>query len=71
MIFGMGAFAIENARTALVGGAEQVAVVCRRHGTVSSKIIDYLNFAIPYDDSFKHDKKYDCSYIANIVAVPG
>ena len=57
VIVGMGAFAIENARTALVGGAEHVTVVCRRHGTVCPKIIDYLNFATPYDDSFKHDKK--------------
>jgi hypothetical protein len=57
VIVGMGAFAIENARTALEGGASHVTVVCRRHGTVCPKIIDYLNFATPYDDAFKHDKK--------------
>ena len=57
VIVGMGAFAIENARTALEAGARHVAVVCRRHGTVCPKIIDYLNFATPYDDAFKHDKK--------------
>ncbi len=57
VIIGMGAFAIENARTALVGGAKHVTVVGRRHGTVCPKIIDYLNFTTPYDDSFKHDKK--------------
>ena len=57
VIVGMGAFATENARTALEGGARQVTVVCRRHGTVCPKIIDYLNFATPYDDNFKHDKK--------------
>jgi len=57
VIVGMGAFAVENARTALVGGARHVTVVCRRHGTVCPKIIDYLNFTTPYDDSFKHDKK--------------
>jgi hypothetical protein len=57
VIVGMGAFAVENARTALVGGASHVTVVCRRHGTVCPKIIDYLNFATPYDENFKHDKK--------------
>ncbi len=57
VIVGMGAFAVENARTALEGGASHVTVVCRRHGTVCPKIIDYLNFATPYDDAFKHDKK--------------
>ncbi len=57
VIVGMGAFAIENARTALEAGARHVTVVCRRHGTICPKIIDYLNFATPYDDNFKHDKK--------------
>jgi cation diffusion facilitator CzcD-associated flavoprotein CzcO len=57
VIVGMGAFAIENARTALEAGARHVTVVCRRHGTICPKIIDYLNFATPYDNAFKHDKK--------------
>jgi len=57
LIVGMGAFAVENARTALEGGARHVTVLCRRHGTVCPKIIDYLNFATPYDDAFRHDKK--------------
>lgn len=57
VIAGMGAFAVENARTALEGGARHVTVVCRRHGTVCPKIIDYLNFTTPYDDAFKHDTK--------------
>ncbi len=57
VIIGMGAFAVENARTALEGGARYVTVVCRRHGTVCPKIIDYLNFTTPYDENFKHDKK--------------
>ena len=56
-IVGMGAFAVENARTALEGGASHVTVVCRRHGTVCPKIIDYLNFTTAYDENFKHDKK--------------
>lgn len=57
VIIGMGAFAIENTRTALEAGAEHVTVVCRRHGTVCPKIIDYLNFSTPYDDDFQHEKK--------------
>ena len=57
VVVGMGAFAVENVRTALEGGASHVTVVCRRHGTVCPKIIDYLNFATPYDKAFKHDKK--------------
>jgi hypothetical protein len=56
-IIGMGAFAVENARTALESGARHVTVVCRRHGTVCPKIIDYLNFTTPYDENFKHDNK--------------
>ncbi len=57
VVVGMGAFAVENARTALEGGARQVTVIGRRHGTVCPKIIDYLNFATPYDEAFRHDKK--------------
>jgi thioredoxin reductase len=57
VIVGMGAFAVENARTALEAGARHVTVVGRRHGTICPKIIDYLNFATPYDEEFKHDKK--------------
>lgn len=57
VVVGMGAFAIENVRTALEGGARHVTVVCRRHGTVCPKIIDYLNFVTPYDETFQHDKK--------------
>ncbi|RJQ87930.1 MAG: FAD-dependent oxidoreductase [Desulfobacteraceae bacterium] len=57
VVVGMGAFAVENVRTALEGGARHVTVLCRRHGTVCPKIIDYLNFVTPYDEAFKHDKK--------------
>lgn len=57
VVVGMGAFAVENARTALENGAQQVHVVCRRHGTVCPKIIDYLNFSTPYNDNFEHDKR--------------
>lgn len=57
VIIGMGAFAVENTRTALEGGARHVTVVSRRHGTVCPKIVDYLNFITPYDEAFQHDKK--------------
>ena len=57
IVVGMGAFAVENVRTALQAGASHVTVVCRRHGTVCPKIIDYLNFATPYNDRFQHDRK--------------
>jgi hypothetical protein len=57
VVVGMGAFAVENVRTALENGASHVTVVCRRHGTVCPKIIDYLNFATPYDERFQHEKK--------------
>ncbi len=57
VIVGMGAFAVENARTALEAGARHVTVVCRRHGTICPKIIDYLNFTTPYDEEFKHPNK--------------
>ncbi len=57
VIVGMGAFAAENARTALEAGARHVTVVCRRHGTICPKIIDYLNFSTPYNERFEHDRK--------------
>jgi hypothetical protein len=57
VVVGMGAFAVENVRTALEGGARHVTVICRRHGTVCPKIIDYLNFVTPYDEAFRHDRK--------------
>lgn len=57
VIVGMGAFAIENTRTALENGASHVTVVCRRHGTVCPKIIDYLNFSTPYNEKFEHERK--------------
>lgn len=55
IVVGMGAFAVENVRTALENGASKVTVVCRRHGTVCPKIIDYLNFVKPFDENFQHD----------------
>jgi len=55
VIAGMGAFAVENVRTALENGAAEVTVVGRRHGTVCPKAIDYLNFVKPWDANYKHD----------------
>ena len=55
VIAGMGAFAVENVRTALEQGASEVVVVGRRHGTICPKAIDYLNFVKPWDDKYKHD----------------
>ena len=45
VVYGMGAFALENVRTALEAGANFVHVVCRRGGTVCPQIVDYINFA--------------------------
>ena len=44
VVVGMGAFAVENARTALENGAAHVTVLARRHGTICPKFIDYINF---------------------------
>merc|ERR1712106_645189 len=55
VIFGCGAFAIENVRTALEAGAAHVTVVARRLGTICPKIIVYLNFVKPWDAEYRHD----------------
>jgi len=55
VVFGMGAFAVENVRTALEGGAAHVTVVARRLGTICPKIIDYLNFVKPWDAHYRHE----------------
>lgn len=54
-IFGMGAFAVENVRTALEAGAAHVTVVARRMGTICPKMIDYLNFVKPWDEQYRHE----------------
>jgi hypothetical protein len=54
VIFGFGAFAVENVRTALESGAAHVTVVARRRGTVCPKMIDYLNFVKPWDEHYRH-----------------
>ena len=56
LIVGAGAFAAENVRTAFEHGADRVAVVQRRRGSVCPLIVDYLNFVRPYDLDFSHAK---------------
>ncbi|KAJ8604901.1 hypothetical protein CTAYLR_004322 [Chrysophaeum taylorii] len=55
VIVGFGAFAVENARTALEHGAAKVTVVARRAGAVCPKAIDYLNFVKPFSNDYRHD----------------
>lgn len=57
VVYGMGAFAIENVRTALEGGAEHVSVVARQLGTVCPQILDYLNFAQTLRPDYTRDKR--------------
>jgi hypothetical protein len=52
VIVGMGAFAIENVRTALEGGAATATIVCRRRGAVCPHIVDWANFIRPLDAAF-------------------
>lgn len=54
IVVGMGAFAIENVRTALENGAKKVVVVAKRHGTVCPKYIDYINF-VNKQDNINHN----------------
>ena len=55
VVQGMGAFAMECARTAIEGGAQHVTVVCRRHGTVSIRALDYLQFLRPFAEDGSHE----------------
>ena len=55
LVIGGGAFAAENARTAIEDGAAGVVVLSRRRGTVMPHMLDYLNFVRPYDKAFAHD----------------
>ena len=49
VILGMGAFAIENMRTAFERGAAHVTLLCRRRGTVCPQLVDWLNFIRPWE----------------------
>ena len=44
----MGAFAIENMRTAFERGAAHVTLLCRQRGTVCPQLIDWVNFIRPW-----------------------
>jgi len=48
VILGMGAFAIENMRTAFERGAAHVTLLCRQRGTVCPQLIDWVNFIRPW-----------------------
>lgn len=48
LVVGMGAFAVENMRTALEGGAQSVCVLARRRGTSCPQVIDWVNFVRPF-----------------------
>lgn len=52
LVVGGGAFANENARTAIEKGAAGVVVLCRRRGTVMPYIMDYLSFVRPLNEEF-------------------
>eukprot|EP00656_Telonema_subtile_P055640 TRINITY_DN8675_c0_g1_i4.p1 TRINITY_DN8675_c0_g1~~TRINITY_DN8675_c0_g1_i4.p1 ORF type:complete len:1250 (+),score=219.87 TRINITY_DN8675_c0_g1_i4:292-4041(+) len=56
VIVGMGAFAVENTRTALEHGAGQITVLCRRIGAVCPLVVDYLNFVRPVDQQLRHGR---------------
>jgi acyl carrier protein/uncharacterized protein YkvS len=56
VIVGGGAFAAENARTAVERGAKRVHVLSRRRGSVMPSLLDYLNFVRPYDETYSHYK---------------
>ena len=45
----MGAFAIENMRTAFERGAAHVTLLCRQRGTVCPQLIDWVNFIRPWE----------------------
>ena len=48
VILGMGAFAIENMRTAFERGAAHVTLLCRQRGSVCPQLIDWVNFIRPW-----------------------
>ena len=55
LIIGGGAFAAENARTAIEKGASKVVVLSRRRGSVMPALLDYLNFAHPYSQLYSRN----------------
>ena len=45
----MGAFAVENMRTAFERGAAHVTLLCRQRGTVCPQLVDWVNFIRPWE----------------------
>ena len=64
IVIGMGAFAVENMRTALEHGAAHVSFVCRRRGSVCPQIVDWINFVRPVDEDFRSSPKGDAVILA-------
>ena len=66
MILGMGAFAIENMRTAFERGAAHVTLLCRRRGTICPQLVDWINFIRPWkvrDHLPRHDAVGDAQVL--------
>ena len=62
----MGAFAIENMRTAFERGAAHVTLLCRQRGTVCPQLIDWVNFIRPWelrDNLLRHDAAGDAQVL--------
>ena len=55
VVLGMGAYAVENMRTALEHRASHVLILCRKRGSVSPKPIDWINNVRPVDDDYWHN----------------
>lgn len=64
-ILGMGAFAIENMRTALERGARHVGLLCRRRGSVCPQIVDWINFIRPFNSEGMHGREGDAVVLAH------
>ena len=62
----MGAFALENMRTAFQGGAAHVTLLCRRRGTVCPQSIDWLNFIRPWE-MHNHLPRHDATGTAKVL----
>ena len=50
----MGAYAIEQVRTAFEHLSTRVRILCRRHGLIAPQMVDYMNYVRPVDDGFDH-----------------
>ena len=64
VVLGMGAYAIENMRTALEHKASHVVILCRQRGTVSPRAIDWINNVRPHDAEFWRDAAGNVAQLA-------